>query len=142
MEWFLSHFCFSSYSLRGDEIKSTSTETEPVVSMIFLHKEIRCGSWLILFPDQLFKMAVFSHMIKNNFTKCDFTIYYKIRDKFQNNLLPAEMNFRRISAVTKNRNRFSCQKVLKWKNTSLFKTYYFVLNYISFIVILIPELHP
>lgn len=144
MEWSLSHLYFSSNPLSGDEIKSTITETEPVVSMLlFLHKEIRGASRLILFPDQLFKLALFSsHMIKNDFKKYNFTKYYKIRDKFQNNLFPSEMNFRRISAVTKGRNRFSHQKALKWKNVFLFQTYYFVLSYMSFIVILIPELHP
>lgn len=94
------------------------------------------------FQTSYLKCQLCSHVIKNDFTKCDFTKYSKIRHKFQNNLLPPVINFRRISAMTKDRNRLSPQKALKWKNMFLFQTYYFVLSYMSFIVILIPELHP
>lgn len=131
MEWSLSHFFFSLYSLKGDEIKSTNNEREPVVNMLlFLNKEIRGASMLTYFQTSYLKWQYCSHMTKNNFTKWYFTKFYKIRDKFQNNLLPSEMNVSRISAVTKD----SCQKALKWKNIFLFLAYYFLLSYMSLLL--------
>lgn len=142
--WNGPYFYFSSYSSSGDEIKSTSTETAPAVIMILsLHKEIGGASKLIIFPDQLLKMMLFySHVIGNDSTHSDCTNCYKIRDKLQNTLIPPEMNFRRISAVTKDTNRFSLQEALKWKNTFPFQRHYFVVSCMSFIVIQISALHP
>lgn len=85
--------------------------------LLFLHEEIRGAIGSSYFQTNCVKFQFCSHVIKNDFTKCDFLIYYKIRNKFHNNLLPPEMNIRRISTVSKDRNRFSHQKALKWKKS-------------------------
>lgn len=80
---------------------------------LLLYKEIGGANRFIIFPDQLFKKVVgfFSHIIRNDSTHSGYTNSHKIRYKLQNTLIPPEMNFRRISAVTKDTNRFSLLKV-------------------------------
>lgn len=120
----------------GDEIKSTSTETAPAVILILvLHKDIGGASGLIAFPDWLFKIMLFcSLIIKKDSTQSACTNRYKIRDRLQSTLMPPEMKFRGILAVTKDTNRFRLQEALKCKSLFSLQVHYFVLSYTSFIV--------
>lgn len=133
------YLIFTSYSLKGDETKSTSTETGPVVSMLLsLHEEIQCKeAHLISRP-----------VILNGKSR---TIS---KNMISPNIIKSETNLRTTSSY-----------LLKWilegfqlwpkteidsiirklwngkKKKILFQTYYFLLSHMSFLVLLIPELH-